>query len=84
MAELDFEPGDPAAADVQSVMAGSTPHCWPQFHDYIDHILVSPGVASQVVPGSFGEIVYDAADRREVGSVQYPSDHCPDRVTLDW
>jgi exonuclease III len=45
---------------------------------YIDNILLSPTLATEVVPGSFGRVTYSAADARHAKL----SDHCPVSIRL--
>jgi|TARA_B100000315_G_scaffold236302_1_gene251975 exonuclease III len=81
-----IDDGKPTNADLENVTRGRKPSCWPDFIDYIDHIIVDPRAKNLVDFSSFKEISYEAVDKRKVKkgprTTYYPSDHCPISVKL--
>ena len=76
----DLDDSDPPEADLLDAGFGSRPPCWNgRFRQYIDHIVLSRTAAGWLVPGSFAQRVYDAADASWEPVL---SDHCPIEVTL--
>ena len=61
-----------ANADLTLGDAGTTPHCDPRFHDFIDHIVLDKRAAADL--SGFRETVFAPG--------RHPSDHCPVSVTL--
>ena len=76
-----IDDGNPTGAGLRNVASGeSFRNCVPgQGHrGYIDNILLSPTLATEAVPGSFGRVTYSAADARHTKL----SDHCPVSIRL--
>ncbi|MCR6701997.1 MAG: endonuclease/exonuclease/phosphatase family protein [Dokdonella sp.] len=55
---------------------GRNASCKQRYRDFIDHIVLGPGAAGRLRPGSFEEITYG------VPEAEHPSDHCPIAVSL--
>jgi endonuclease/exonuclease/phosphatase family metal-dependent hydrolase len=73
--------GEPPGVRLRNAASNESFHnCVPgQGHrGYIDYILLSPVLAEEAVPGSFGRVTYSAADARHAKL----SDHCPVSIRL--
>jgi endonuclease/exonuclease/phosphatase family metal-dependent hydrolase len=76
-----IDDGDPPEADLVNAADGQRfRNCVPGqgYAAYIDHIVLSRGLADAIVPGSFGRVTYSAADARRAKL----SDHCPVAVRI--
>jgi hypothetical protein len=56
--------------------AGQRARCIQRYPDFIDHIGLGERTAQRMVAGSFREYLYGVEEEL------YPSDHCPQLVTL--
>ncbi|MEJ1965718.1 MAG: endonuclease/exonuclease/phosphatase family protein [Gammaproteobacteria bacterium] len=77
----EIDDSDPPEADLHNAASGEGfRNCVPGqgYRSYIDNIVLSRTLATQVVPGSFARVTYNAADARHARL----SDHCPVSIRL--
>lgn len=78
---IGLDDAEPPEADLIDAGFGRRPPCWGgRYRQYIDHIVLSRTAGTWLVPNSFAQLVYDAAD---AGSEEVLSDHCPIVLVLD-
>ena len=71
---------DDATQDLNSPTFTETSRCYAQFPNYIEHIVMSPEVWSQLEPGSFEQTTFSTEDLNASGDIL--SDHCPMALEL--
>lgn len=77
---IELDDQQPAGADLEMTYGTARPQCWNSRYDqFVDHVVLGGPAISLLVPNSFREFVYPAAD---AAFQEQLSDHCPLLVDL--
>lgn len=77
----EIDDGDPPESDLRNAASGERfLNCVPgqSYRAYIDHIVLSRTLGTELIAGSFGRVTFTAADARHTRL----SDHCPVAIRL--
>jgi endonuclease/exonuclease/phosphatase family metal-dependent hydrolase len=77
---IELDDRQPAGADLEMTYGTARPLCWNSRYDqFVDHVVLGGPAIPLLVPNSFREFVYPAAD---AAFQEQLSDHCPLMVDL--